>query len=251
MPGDIDIWVMGTKWNTFKFVRKKFPNVKCGWQHIEYPVFEDVPVEVHFYPLFLQNPFANYYLRRFFRLYGQAMLQNKVDIPGETECISIPTPFFNSVYQLVHISQHLLTKGIGLRQFVDYFYVLKSLTDGERLEAVNWFKKMHLMKQCAAVMFIEQDILGLDSIYLLTTPDKKRGRQLWNEILFGGNFGQCNPAFWNIGFWRLQWVKLVRSCRFAGNYPSEGLWEPFTRFGHFICRMWYELRYKMITFCKA
>ena len=36
----------------------------------------------------------------------------------------IPTVEFNIIFQLTHIYSHLMNEGIGLRQLVDYYYVL-------------------------------------------------------------------------------------------------------------------------------
>ena len=38
--------------------------------------------------------------------------------------IAIPTMEFNLIFQLTHIFSHLMNEGIGLRQLVDYYYVL-------------------------------------------------------------------------------------------------------------------------------
>ena len=43
---------------------------------------------------------------------------------GEQGEIAIPTAEFNLIFQLTHIFSHLMNEGIGLRQLVDYFYVL-------------------------------------------------------------------------------------------------------------------------------
>ena len=36
----------------------------------------------------------------------------------------IPTVEFNIIFQLTHIYSHLMNEGIGLRQLLDYYYVL-------------------------------------------------------------------------------------------------------------------------------
>ena len=43
---------------------------------------------------------------------------------GEQGEIAIPTAEFNLIFQLTHIFSHLMNEGIGLRQLVDYYYVL-------------------------------------------------------------------------------------------------------------------------------
>ena len=43
---------------------------------------------------------------------------------GEQGEIAIPTMEFNLIFQLTHIYAHLMNEGIGLRQLLDYYYVL-------------------------------------------------------------------------------------------------------------------------------
>ena len=43
---------------------------------------------------------------------------------GKQGEIAIPTVEFNLIFQLTHIFSHLMNEGIGLRQILDYYYVL-------------------------------------------------------------------------------------------------------------------------------
>ena len=43
---------------------------------------------------------------------------------GEQGEIAIPMVEFNLIFQLTHIYAHLMNEGIGLRQLVDYYFVL-------------------------------------------------------------------------------------------------------------------------------
>ena len=40
--------------------------------------------------------------------------------------VAVPTLQFNALYQLLHIYKHIFEEGIGLRQMMDYYYLLKS-----------------------------------------------------------------------------------------------------------------------------
>ena len=57
--GDIDIWVFGERDEITKFVKEKCPNVFEQYHHIDFPIFEDVPVEVHYTPGKLLSPKYN------------------------------------------------------------------------------------------------------------------------------------------------------------------------------------------------
>lgn len=52
--GDIDIWVDGKKDDIIGFVKKSFPYIdtRASAHHVEYPVFDNVEVEVHYMPTY-------------------------------------------------------------------------------------------------------------------------------------------------------------------------------------------------------
>ncbi len=52
--GDIDIWVDGEKDDIIRYVKEKFPqvNTSVSAHHVDYPIFDDVEVEVHYAPTY-------------------------------------------------------------------------------------------------------------------------------------------------------------------------------------------------------
>ena len=68
MSGDIDIWISGGREKVFSFVRKSYPNTMLRYHHVEYPIYNDVSVEVHFMPFFMNNPFYNHRLQKWLSL---------------------------------------------------------------------------------------------------------------------------------------------------------------------------------------
>ena len=50
--------------------------------------------------------------------------QQSISLPGEEGKMSIPTLRVNLTFQLIHIYRHIFNEGIGLRQLVDYYYLL-------------------------------------------------------------------------------------------------------------------------------
>ena len=55
-PGDIDLWPLAERKAIFKYVRRSFPDTEMLYHHLEYPIIKDVMTEVHFFPMFLNNP---------------------------------------------------------------------------------------------------------------------------------------------------------------------------------------------------
>lgn len=87
----------------------------------------------------------------------------------------MPTAAFNRVYILVHIYRHLFGEGIGLRQLMDYYYVLRQgCTEQEREATVNVLKDLGMWRFVGAVMYVMQEVFGLPQENMLAEPDERR-----------------------------------------------------------------------------
>ena len=122
-PGDIDIWVEGGDKRVISFVRSISPHEKACYHHIEFPSYKGVEVEVHYRPSFLLCFWNNRKLQKYYERVKEEQFSHRVML-GEQEEIAIPTVEFNLIFQLTHIFSHLMNEGIGLRQLLDYYYVL-------------------------------------------------------------------------------------------------------------------------------
>ena len=122
-PGDIDIWVEGEDKRVISFVRSISPHEKACYHHIEFPSYKGVEVEVHSRPSFLLCFWHNRKLQKYYERVKEEQFSHRVML-GEQGEIAIPTAEFNLIFQLTHIFSHLMNEGIGLRQLVDYYYVL-------------------------------------------------------------------------------------------------------------------------------
>ena len=122
-PGDIDIWVEGGDKRVISFVRSISPHEKACYHHIEFPSYKGVEVEVHYRPSFLLCFWHNRKLQKYYERVKDEQFSHRVML-GEQGEIAIPTVEFNLIFQLTHIFSHLMNEGIGLRQLVDYYYVL-------------------------------------------------------------------------------------------------------------------------------
>ena len=123
MPGDIDIWVEGGDKRVISFVRSISPHEKACYHHIEFPSYKGVEVEVHYRPSFLLCFWHNRKLQKYYERVKEEQFLHRVML-GEQGEVAIPTVEFNLIFQLTHIYAHLMNEGIGLRQLVDYYYVL-------------------------------------------------------------------------------------------------------------------------------
>ena len=122
-PGDIDIWVEGGDKRVISFVRSISPHEKACYHHIEFPSYKGVEVDVHYRPSFLLCFWHNRKLQKYYERVKEKQFSHRVML-GEQGEIAIPTVEFNLIFQLTHIYAHLMNEGIGLRQLLDYYYVL-------------------------------------------------------------------------------------------------------------------------------
>lgn len=227
--GDIDLWVDGSRKEIHDFVKSRCPNAQDGDMHLEAPFFKDVVVEVHYFPRYSSIPRYDKRLQTWFKENSVAQFSNKVllsnDYPGE---VCVPTALFNAVQQMSHIMGHFFVEGIGLRQFVDYYYVLKKLYEDKSTEDFDeLFDFLGLLKFARGVMWIEKNVLGIDDKYLIATPNEKLGKAILKEIEEGGNFGHHDQRYSlrNKGLLMRGIVDSYRLIKLACYFPEDALWK--------------------------
>ena len=128
-PGDIDLWVDGGDRKVVSFVRSLSPDEKVCYHHIGFPEYNGVEVEVHFRPSFLFCFRHNRRLQGYYERVMDGQFAHRVKL-GEQGDVAVPKAEFNLIFQLTHIFTHLMNEGIGLRQLLDYFFVLKNTNFG-------------------------------------------------------------------------------------------------------------------------
>ena len=228
--GDIDVWVGGGRKRLYALSKKETGELKgLTYHHIHYPLFEDVEVEAHVWPSFLSSPLRNHRLHRFCKVYE----------PTEG-CADTPPLSFNRIFILLHGYQHFSGHGVGLRQLMDYYFVLKqSFTEGEREESMRWISKLGMKRYVAALMWLCWEVFGLEDKYLLCKPDKTDGRFMLDEVLQTGNMGHSDErtdrrmlqtAGGRFAFNLKRDIHLMRLC------PHETLWEPWFGIYQYTCR---------------
>ena len=124
-PGDIDLWVDGGDRKVVSFVRSLSPDEKVCYHHIGFPEYNGVEVEVHFRPSFLFCFRHNRRLQGYYERVMDEQFAHRVKL-GEQGEVAVPKAEFNLIFQLTHIFTHLMNEGIGLRQLLDYFFLLKN-----------------------------------------------------------------------------------------------------------------------------
>ncbi len=242
-PGDIDVWVYASRSQITEYATKHFEfGDDIRYHHLETEM-DGVPVGLHFVPCTMNNPLYNARLQRWFRRNGDLQCSNVVSLPDGTGEIAVPTMTFNVIYQLCHLYHHFFDEGIGMRQMIDYYFVLlnTNLTDKPMLQ--QNLKKLGLWKFASAVMWVLHETLGLEESLMIAPMDKKRGMLLLNEILDGGNFGKHAAKYGHFtqqGMAKKYFLKIWRNMHFVRYYPAEALSEPIFRTWHFFWRVFHR-----------
>ena len=245
-PGDIDILIRPRRYDLGKrkvvddvrtiieYVRLQQPDALAIYHHIEYPRFNGTDVEVHYRPSFMFNFIYNSRLQHFYADIADEQFHNRKDIADGV--IAVPTAEFNKVFLLSHIYNHLFHEGIGLRQLLDYYYVLQN--DVEFSNDYNvLFSHLGIRNIAGAIMWILTEYFGMKQDKVLVPVDESRGRFVLNEILQGGNFGKYDTRYmFGNGKFGRNLQRLYRDWRLLRYFPSQAISEPIFRFWHFLWR---------------
>ena len=240
-PGDVDVWVNASRKEITEYAKCHFKlEDDIRFHHLE-TTMDGVPVELHFFPCSMNNLLYHARLQKWFKLNADLQCSNVVSLPDGIGEIAIPTTAFNVVYQLTHLYHHFFDEGIGMRQIIDYYYVVNNdelLVIRDTLQ--RELKYLGLWKFAGAVMYVLREVLGLSEEKMIAPMDEKRGKLLLAEILNGGNFGQHFTkygGFTHQSMGKKYFLKIWRNMHFVRFYPAEALCEPIFRTWHFFWRM--------------
>ena len=240
-PGDIDVWVNASREEITEYAKCHFKlEDDIRFHHLE-TTLDGVPVELHFFPDIMNNPIYNARLQKWFKRNADLQCSNVVSLPDCIGEIAIPTTAFNVIYQLTHLYHHFFDEGIGMRQIIDYYYVVnndESLVIRDTLQ--KELKHLGLWKFARAVMYVQHEALGLPEEKMIAPMDEKRGKLLLAEILNGGNFGRHFSKYGHFtqqGMAKKYFLKIWRNMHFVRYYPAEALSEPIFRTWHFFWRL--------------
>ena len=223
--GDVDVWVDCGREKIYDFARKFDKDGKLygvNYHHIHFHLIDDVHIEVHIWPSFLSSPLRNWRLHKFCNLHRPTM---------ET---SMPSLAFDRVFILLHCYRHMCGDGVGLRQIMDYYYVLRTVQGAgfkvqEDAETVKWIKKLGMERFAKGLMWVLREYFGLEEKYLLFEPDEKEGRFIMQEVMLTGNMGHSDKRHWGSLKSPLSrfFFNLRRDLYLAKHCPHEALWQPF------------------------
>lgn len=236
--GDIDVYVEGGRDKVQKHINHLFGECEFDYKNVHAPFFEDTSVEVHWIPEILMNLFYNNRLQKFWKEHVDELFSDVAVLPENLGEIHVPSLAMNRFFILLHAYRHVFGEGVGLRQVMDYYFVLLQEGNGAgKEETMKLVKEFGMEKFAAAMMWIMVEVFYLDEKYLLCDPDEKEGRFLLNDIMQSGNFGIYDKRVKKVEgskFLRVVATDLQRAPHLISHYPMEVLWYPIWMAFHFV-----------------
>lgn len=220
--GDIDIWVKGGFQTVCDYVQRTAPTDDVAYHRFHYPIFKDTEVELHFRPTLMRNLLDDRKLAKWYRSFGADSF-----VFLKERGFAIPSAEFNRIFILTHIYRHFLFEGVGLRQVMDLYFVLRNSTGNDKESLL--LKDFRLMRFARAMMWVLDVVMegghGEMKEWMMCEPDEKEGEFLLNEIMQTGNFGYADERYQYERFYHLR-HHLSHGSHLLLHYPSEVLWTP-------------------------
>lgn len=254
--GDIDIYVDCCMEKALRKVESLgFSIESWDYKHAHLDIWDDVAVEMHYRVEVLLNLCKNRKLQRWFGEHQDDIFSTSKDTKnsnisriGElekkaltntdgadyTDRLVTPTVEFNVFYILLHIYRHFLYEGVGMRQLMDYYFVLKNLDDNVDLNskrtnfAIDAIKEFEMERFAKGVMWVMQEVFALDRKHMIAEPSESEGRFILNEVMTGGNFGHYDERINKRHNGKFFTVIAIckHNCHLLWHYPSEVIWPP-------------------------
>ena len=228
--GDIDVWMwkngFALKENrkeVVRFARTIQPDA-TGSEHHTAVEWMGTEVEMHYEPAYFCNPFANRRFRKWFMEYDKSRFM----ISDKGFCV--PDAEFNRVFLLAHAFRHYMSEGLGLRQVMDYYFLLQNLNVNHDHD--NLIKRLGMARFEKAMKWVIGYVFeGKDG-----EDGRKYGKMLLRHIMEGGNFGMYKAKtvasrHTHIGRFINQ---LAHDIRLMMYYPSEAVWAPLSMIREFL-----------------
>lgn len=226
--GDIDVYVNDGRDKAISFAKsigQEF--IEWDYKHLHLKIWDDTEVELHYHVEVSLNLWKNKKLQKWFsnqdaQIYGAQFEYNGFPI-------TTPTVEFNVFYILLHLFRHFLYEGVGMRQIIDYYMVLRAVHDSRLMvqDYVNTVRGFGMEKFAKGLMWVMRESLGMPHEWMLWEPIEKEGRYILKQIMTGGNFGHHEKRIKHYSG-KLGAVKAILShnLHLLTHYPADVFWAP-------------------------
>ena len=258
--GDIDVFVDCGQKKALAFAESQGQEkVEWDYKHLHLHLWDDTEIEMHYRVEVLLNLRKNRKLQKWFKehetelfahandnLNANLNLKANTNLTNDTNRFVTPTVEFNVFYILLHIYRHFLYEGVGFRQIIDYYFVLKNLNDNLNVNESYAYKAVRefgMTRFAKGLMWVMHEALGMQRDWMLWEPDEKEGRYILKQVMRGGNFGHHDERLKHYGG-KLGAVKaiLTHNMHLLTHYPSDVIWAPVWIVWHKAWKTWMQFK---------
>ena len=243
-PGDIDILIDASREEIIQYVANNFHLEGFDYKHLHARIFPDVSVEMHFCPSVPQRITVN---RRWIKFVKSCQLwDDTVNVNGAN--LHIPSLEFNLVYILLHIFMHMLGEELTMKQYLDFYYVVrKAYNSGCDLQkAYDVAQRLGMKKFAQGVMWVLQQVFGLERQHMICEPDAKEGSFLLVRLI--ENKHERAKGMHGSFMWKLNVMKgqTTKNLHLITHYPLEVFMQPVWLVYHFFWKRIWKLQHRHI-----
>lgn len=240
--GDIDVWVDTDEEGALRWVKKYQRELDFDYKHVHLDVLEGTSVEVHYRPSTSRVPWYMKRVEHFTR--EKACWTNAVALGDGM--VNVPSLEFNLVFILQHIFGHLFAEEMTLKQYLDYYFVLKQAHEksADVQEAYRWMQRMGMGSFARATMWLLREVFGMPEEWMICEADADEGRFLLDRVMAKeqkAKSGEHGSVRWHLSVF---WAQQSKNLHLLTHYPLEVLFSPIWLARHFFWKRIWKMKHK-------
>lgn len=240
--GDIDVWVDTDEEGALRWVKKYQRELDFDYKHVHLDVIEGTSVEVHYRPSTSRVP---WYMKRVDHFTREKACWTNAVALGDG-MVNVPSLEFNLVFILQHIFGHLFAEEMTLKQYLDYYFVLKQAHEkgADVQEAYRWMLRMGMGSFAKATMWLLREVFGMPEEWMICEADADEGRFLLDRVMAKeqkAKSGEHGSVRWHLSVF---WAQQSKNLHLLTHYPLEVLFSPIWLARHFFWKRIWKMKHK-------
>ena len=240
--GDIDVWVDTDEEGALRWVKKYQRVLDFDYKHVHLDVLEGTSVEVHYRPSTSRVP---WYMKRVDHFTREKACWTNAVALGDG-MVNVPSLEFNLVFILQHIFGHLFAEEMTLKQYLDYYFVLKQAHEkgADVQEAYRWMQRMGMGSFARATMWLLRGVFGMPEEWMICEADADEGRFLLDRVMAKeqkAKKGEHGSVRWHLSVF---WAQQNKNLHLLTHYPLEVLFSPIWLARHFFWKRIWKMKHK-------
>ena len=240
--GDIDVWVDTDEEGALRWVKKYQRVLDFDYKHVHLDVLEGTSVEVHYRPSTSRVP---WYMKRVDHFTREKACWTNAVALGDG-MVNVPSLEFNLVFILQHIFGHLFAEEMTLKQYLDYYFVLKQahVEGADVQEAYRWMQRMGMGSFARATMWLLREVFGMPEEWMICEADADEGRFLLDRVMAKeqkAKKGEHGSVRWHLSVF---WAQQRKNLHLLTHYPLEVLFSPIWLARHFFWKRIWKMKHK-------